>query len=146
MTVKRLLLTVVLASSVLAPAAARACDGQCSQAVKPGELRELSATELAKLLETKKATPVDANGQETRERQGVIPGAVLLTSTSQYALEELPKDKAGALVFYCANQRCNASHAAARRAVEAGYTDVAALPTGITGWKQAGLPTSRPTS
>ncbi|HTY57046.1 MAG TPA: hypothetical protein VMB26_17695 [Candidatus Binataceae bacterium] len=31
-----------------------------------------------------------------------------------------------------------ASHAAARRAVQAGYTDVSVMADGITGWKSAG--------
>jgi rhodanese-related sulfurtransferase len=37
-----------------------------------------------------------------------------------------------------------ASHAAARRAVEAGYKDVAVMPDGIAGWNQAGKPTTKP--
>jgi rhodanese-related sulfurtransferase len=32
-----------------------------------------------------------------------------------------------------------ASHAAARRAVEAGYTDVSVMVDGIEGWKAAGM-------
>jgi rhodanese-related sulfurtransferase len=92
------------------------------------------------------ATPVDANGKETRAKQGVIPGAVLLTSSSQYAVEELPKEKDAKLVFYCANEKCSASHKAAKRALENGYTDVAVLPEGIAGWKQAGQPTQKPNS
>jgi len=32
-----------------------------------------------------------------------------------------------------------ASHAAARRAVEAGYTDVSVMADGIVGWKKAGM-------
>ena len=35
-----------------------------------------------------------------------------------------------------------ASHAAARRAVEHGYTDVSVMPAGIKGWKAAGEPTA----
>jgi len=31
-----------------------------------------------------------------------------------------------------------ASHAAARRAVQAGYSDVSVMADGITGWKAAG--------
>ncbi len=94
----------------------------------------------------KKATPIDANGKETRSSQGVIPGAVLLTSSSQYDIKELPADKDSKLVFYCANQKCGASHQAAKRAMENGYTNVAVLPEGISGWKQAGQPTAKPNS
>jgi rhodanese-related sulfurtransferase len=34
-----------------------------------------------------------------------------------------------------------ASHAAARRAVQAGYKDVRVMTDGIAGWKDAGKPT-----
>jgi rhodanese-related sulfurtransferase len=34
-----------------------------------------------------------------------------------------------------------ASHQAARRAVDAGYTDVSIMPDGIKGWNEAGQPT-----
>jgi len=34
-----------------------------------------------------------------------------------------------------------ASHAAAERAVQAGYTNVAVLKVGLKGWKAAGKPT-----
>jgi len=37
-----------------------------------------------------------------------------------------------------------ASHAAARRAVEAGYKDVAVMTEGIAGWNEAGKPTAKP--
>ena len=75
---------------------------------------------------------------ETRETFGTIPGAVLLTSYSEYKLTELPKDKKSDLVFYCANNKCGASKMAAKRALEAGYKSVSVLPAGIMGWKDAG--------
>jgi rhodanese-related sulfurtransferase len=37
-----------------------------------------------------------------------------------------------------------ASHEAARRAVDAGYTDVSVMADGIKGWNDAGKPTARP--
>jgi rhodanese-related sulfurtransferase len=39
-----------------------------------------------------------------------------------------------------------ASHAAARRAVEAGYADVAVMVDGIVGWKEAGQRAAQPQS
>src|SRR5215475_13036305 len=36
-----------------------------------------------------------------------------------------------------------ASHQAARRAVEAGYTNVSVMSAGITGWHEAGKPVDR---
>jgi rhodanese-related sulfurtransferase len=37
-----------------------------------------------------------------------------------------------------------ASHEAARRAVEAGFTDVAVMADGIAGWRDADQPTTKP--
>lgn len=45
----------------------------------------------------------DVNGPETREKYGVIPGAVLLASDNDYDLSILPPKKTSKLVFYCAN-------------------------------------------
>ncbi len=84
------------------------------------------------------AQAVDANGDATRKHEGVVPGAVLLTSSTDYKLSELPADKAKNLVFYCANTSCGASHMAADRALQAGYTNVKVMPVGIAGWVSAG--------
>jgi rhodanese-related sulfurtransferase len=138
---KRTLLTLALAAS-LVPAVALACDGDGPQQAK-GPMKA-TVEQVASWTKAKAATPVDANGSETRTKQGVIPGAVLLTSSSQYDVKELPANKDTKLVFYCANQKCSASEAAAKRAIDNGYTDVAVLPVGIAGWKQAGQPTAKP--
>ena len=82
------------------------------------------------------------NTDEFRAKNGVIAGATLLTSASGYDLVVLPKDKASKLVFYCANTKCTASHVAAGRAMEAGYTDVSVMTDGLMGWKTAGQPTA----
>lgn len=37
-----------------------------------------------------------------------------------------------------------ASHEAAGRAAQAGYTDVAVMVDGIKGWKESGQPTAQP--
>ena len=139
---KRILLSLALAAS-LVPAAALACDGDGPhQAAAPAST---TVTELASWTKEKKATPIDANSPETRTKQGVIPGAVLLTSL-QYDIKELPANKDAKLDFYCANEKCGASHQAAQRAMENGWTNVAVLPVGIKGWKSAGQPTSKPNS
>jgi rhodanese-related sulfurtransferase len=142
---KLLSLSAALAVSFIVPSVALACEGHGPQqaAVEP---KKVTVAELAALTKDKKATPVDANSQKTRDEKGVIPGAVLLTSSSQFAITELPKDKATKLVFYCANEKCSASHQAAKRALENGYTDVSVMPEGIMGWKKAGQPTAKPNS
>lgn len=46
----------------------------------------------------------DANHQEFRDENGVIPGTHLLTSYRTYdPAKELPKDKTTPLVFYCSS-------------------------------------------
>ena len=80
---------------------------------------------------------VDANNDDARKDVGTVPGAVLLSSYNQYALTELPKDKTKTLVFYCYNSYCQASHAAAQRAIEAGYKDSRVMKAGIVGWNAA---------
>lgn len=75
---KRILLSLAVAVATLAPAAALACDGASHQASL--EPKKATIAEVAEWTKAKKATPIDANGKETRTNQGVIPGAVLLTS------------------------------------------------------------------
>ena len=133
---KTTLLSLML-SAVLVPAAALACEGDNMNA--QSSIKKVTVAELAK---DKQSKVFDANGADFRAKNGTIPGAVLLTSSSQYALEQLPKQKDAALVFYCANTMCSASEAAAKRASAAGYTNVAVLPEGLMGWKAAGQKTA----
>jgi len=86
----------------------------------------------------------DANVESTRKNVGIIPGAKLLASVTDYKIEtELPTDKTSKLVFYCANEQCTASHSAAERAMKAGYTDVSVMVDGIYGWRDAGKKLSK---
>jgi len=105
---------------------------------------ELSVEQVAKLAKAGTIVLVDANGTAGRKAHGVIPGARLLTSAASYDVAELPEDKGATLVFYCANTKCTASDAAAKRAKEAGYTDVHVLRAGIMGWTDAGQPAEKP--
>lgn len=104
---------------------------------------ELTVAEVARRVAAGECTPIDANSAETRAEHGTLPGARLLTSSQQYDVDaELPADRAQALVFYCANERCSASDKAARRALSAGYASVHVMRAGITGWKDAGHDTA----
>lgn len=44
------------------------------------------------------------------------------------------------LIFYCSNRRCTASHHAAKKAIELGFSDVLVYVDGTAGWHQEGLP------
>jgi rhodanese-related sulfurtransferase len=109
-----------------------------------GEPAKLTIEQLDTLL--KSNTPpalFDANNDETRKESGVIPGAKLLSSSSDYDVAStLPGDRASKLVFYCGGIKCRAAEGAAKKALLAGYQDVNVLPDGIKGWKSAGKSTS----
>ena len=109
-----------------------------AKAAEARSVGTVSVDQLDSMVTSGQCQVVDANGNNTRKRLGIIPGATLLTSYESYNVHELPADKARKLVFYCANEQCGASHAAAERAVAAGYRDVNVLPAGIAGWHQAG--------
>ena len=65
------------------------------------ELPELESLQKAR----PPATVLDANDTEFREKNGVIPGAKLLSSFDHYDIQkELPADKNAPLVFYCSNR------------------------------------------
>ena len=128
------------------PAAAVACDREveAQQSIQPKPAAtQVSVTEVASLRKANKVQIVDANSSATRGKYGVIPGAVMLTSATQFdPAKELPANKDVKLVFYCANAMCRASTIAAERAAMAGYTDVSVMPAGIVGWKEAGQATA----
>ncbi len=113
-----------------------------SHAESTSAVNRVDIPQLDALLRDGKVDVFDANTASTRTKYGVIPGAVLLSSAVEYALDQLPRDKHRPLVFYCANPHCTASETAAERAVAGGYTQVAVLPDGIMGWRQAGRPTT----
>jgi rhodanese-related sulfurtransferase len=105
----------------------------------------IGAKDLATLMASRSTPTVfDVNNQEVREKDGVIPGAKLLESSSKYDIaKELPPAKNSQLVFYCANTQCTASHKAAERAMEAGYNHVSVMSDGIQGWAKAGQPVTK---
>lgn len=105
-------------------------------------LTELTVPAVVAALKDKKVIAVDANGADTRQKYGVVPGALLLSDHRSFALTELPSDKSSALVFYCGGTQCRASDAAATRAASAGYASVGVMRDGIRGWVDAGQPTT----
>ena len=129
----------ILLAALLALGAGAACS---KSADKTGEHASkvplISVNEVDQKLAKGDCIPVDANGDRTRKRLGVVPGAVLLTDSEAFSLSELPADKSKELVFYCGSKTCGASHEAAGRALTAGYTNVKVMGEGIAGWVSAG--------
>jgi hypothetical protein len=66
----------------------------------------IDVDDLAKLMagQPQNLSVYDANPASTREREGIIPGAHLLSSSASFDVaKELPTAKDAKLVFYCAN-------------------------------------------
>ena len=113
---------------------------------KKTEIAQVTIDELESQMAAQEApcVAVDANGDMVRAEQGSIPGAILLSNYKKFDASELPANKEGKLVFYCSNEQCGASHAAAEAAMDLGYKNVAVLPAGIMGWVKAGKPVTKP--
>ena len=133
------LIVFVLGCKDASPAAATDPAPSDTSAAK-AEIAEISVEDASKALESG-AVAVDANSSSTREKNGTVPDAIILTSSYKYDLAQLPEDKSKDLIFYCSNTNCTASDAAAERASSNGYEKVSIMREGIKGWKQAGKPT-----
>ncbi len=138
--------TLMFALALAAAAAGCSKKTESTGSSESAKVAEVSVDELDGHLGKGDCTPVDANGDATRKKMGVIPGAVLLSDNDTFNPKELPADKSRSLVFYCANTQCGASHEAAGKAITAGYTNVKVLPEGIAGWVKAGKKVSQPSS
>ncbi len=134
---RNFLLTAVM-STVVFIAIVFAGVTYAGDATKEIAVKEISVKEVKQFVDSKakNVAILDANNSEARADAGVVPGAIQLTSYNKYALTELPQDKATTLVFYCYNPYCQASHAAAERAIGAGYKDVRVMKAGIEGWNK----------
>ncbi|WP_067451100.1 rhodanese-like domain-containing protein [Actinomadura macra] len=109
------------------------------------QIRNLSADEVAEALESGPVTLVDLREPDEVEREGRVPGAVLVPRgvlefwadpTSPYYRDGF--DPASKTILYCASGGRSALAALALQ--ELGYTDVAHLDGGLAAWKEHGRP------
>jgi rhodanese-related sulfurtransferase len=116
-----------------------------STAIATANFKTLNVEEVSALVQQRASVVIyDANTEKVRKETGIIPGAKLLSSSSDYDVAQtLPADKSTKLVFYCAGKLCSSSHAAAKRALDHGYTNVSVMAEGIKGWLKAGKPVSK---
>jgi rhodanese-related sulfurtransferase len=72
--------------------------------------------------------------------KGHLPGAARIdhTRVGEQAANVAP-DKARPVIVYCANDRCQNSHIAARVLEQLGYRDVRVYAAGKDDWTRAGL-------
>lgn len=132
---------------VLSTIALAGCDSElCSvpSATDKTSIKIVTPAEVAAMTGTqRKPLIVDANPREVFD-EGHVPGARwMATGNVRDVLPALPADRGTLVVFYCYSEACGASHAAAKQAIDAGWTNVARMSAGISGWKAAGLPVER---
>ncbi|NVB81119.1 MAG: hypothetical protein HOV81_22170 [Kofleriaceae bacterium] len=67
------------------------------------EFPSMTLDEVEQGVTAKQLTAVDCNGDRTRKKLGVVPGAIIISDEEAYPVSELPADKTTKLVFYCAD-------------------------------------------
>lgn len=100
-------------------------------------LKTISPEALQQKIQERAVTVVDVNSPQSWAKARV-PGARNLDPEG-YLAGDLPDAKDASLVFYCSNPLCRKAPNAARRARKMGYTDVAVMSAGISGWVSRGL-------
>src|SRR2546423_4289049 len=98
---RKMLLATALALSAIAGCSKSEGNGTATKA--DVKIPHVTVDDLDHMLAAKEATPVDCNGDRTRKREGVVPGAIIISDEETFAASELPADKTAKLVFYCAN-------------------------------------------
>jgi hypothetical protein len=90
-------------AAVLGLAAISGCSKDKSSSSEKAEEQfpTMTLDEVEKGLAASELTAIDCNGESTRKKHGVVPGAVLITDEEKYPASELPADKTRKLVFYC---------------------------------------------
>ncbi|MFN0062732.1 MAG: rhodanese-like domain-containing protein [Myxococcaceae bacterium] len=138
-------ISVSLSLLFATPVLAEHHEGEKAKIDGHDEFKKLTVKEASAMKAAGTATMVDANGAETRAKYGYVPGAVLLSDASSFdVVKELPAAKDRTLVFYCGGPKCEAAPSAAKRAKEAGYTNLAVMREGIRGWVSAGQAVEKP--
>jgi phosphoribosylformylglycinamidine (FGAM) synthase-like amidotransferase family enzyme len=67
------------------------------------KLATMTMDEVEAAITSGQAIAVDCNGDRTRKKDGILPGAIMVTDEEQYGASELPADKSRKLIFYCAD-------------------------------------------
>lgn len=66
-----------------------------------GPVANLAIADVEAALAAKQAHLVDCNSPQTRQKWGIIPGAILVDDEDKFEAKILPQDKTAKLVFYC---------------------------------------------
>jgi len=95
----------VLLCAVLGCAAITGCQKNKAKSAETAtdNLPTMTPDEVEQALAKNEAKAIDCNGDRTRKKHGVLPGAILISDEETYAASELPADKTLKLIFYCAD-------------------------------------------
>ena len=137
---KRFIVALSLVASAAIATSAVAGDKKAAQADEHGA--QVTLDEFKKLVDSKSAVIIDANGADMYA-DGHVPGAVSFAANEGKLANVLPKDKNAALVAYCGGPMCTAWEFAATEAKKLGYTNIKHFKGGIKGWKEAGMPVEK---
>lgn len=135
------LAVIFMAVGLMACAGSKKTTEPTKTAAASKELKQVSMEQVSTIIQANdnSAYVYDANSKESYEKNHVptakwVPDGVVTA-------EILPEDKSKELIFYCGGPKCMASHEAANQAANLGWTNVAVMPEGISGWVSAGKPT-----
>ena len=137
----KLMSALIVSASLLFTSHAFACPDKDKADSKTADA-SIAVDKAAKLHKKGKIVMIDANSQKTRQKEGFVPGARLLSSFNDFSESELKAKKSDTLVFYCYSESCGAAPAAAKLAREKGYK-AKVMHAGIMGWKKAGYTVSK---
>jgi hypothetical protein len=76
---------------------------KADSAAKADDFPSMTPDQVEQALAAKQAVAIDCNGDRTRKKLGVLPGAILISDEEAYPVSELPADKTTKLVFYCSD-------------------------------------------
>ncbi len=93
----------ILLAVALSAAAASGCAKDKASTEQADDYPKMSLEEVEKGIAADTVTAVDCNGERTRKKHGVVPGAVIISDEETYPATELPPDKNRRLVFYCSD-------------------------------------------
>ncbi len=105
----------------------------------PGNYPEVPAVYVKKQIDSSAdMVLVDSRPKKTMYDKGHLPGAISIPDSSFAKMtDQLPADKAKALIFYCGGFKCRLSHKSADKAIELGYTNVKVFSAGYPAWEKA---------
>ena len=100
---KLLLAATLLVAACQGSDKAESAPSAKSQKEEEKKLASMTLDEVDKAIAAGQLKAVDCNGDDTRKKMGVVPGAILISDDETFAASELPADKTAKLVFYCMN-------------------------------------------